>query len=118
MKKSIIAALLAIATGSSFAAVGDPFSADYKFQSTKTRAEVQAEVVAAYHEGTLGTQAPEFVDSSTIAVSSSPVPPVAVQPTPTLALNLYKVNDPYSAAHGFVSTKTRAQVIAEMKAVQ
>lgn len=105
MKKTIASALFAalsmFAVGSAFAESAcckDPYLADYKFKSTKTRAEVIAEMNA---------DKPTAVATKPAETAPAPV----ATPEKTSA---YKVNDPYSAAHGFVSTKSRDEVYAEL----
>ncbi|MDB5821538.1 MAG: hypothetical protein JWR21_242 [Herminiimonas sp.] len=60
-------ALFAATTGAAFAQQAEFTPADAGFQSTKTRAEVRAEVVQAYKDGTLVTNDGINVNSTALA---------------------------------------------------
>jgi hypothetical protein len=60
-------ALFAATTGAAFAQQAEFTPADAGFQSTKSRAEVRAEVVQAYQDGTLITNDGKNVNSTAIA---------------------------------------------------
>jgi predicted RNase H-like HicB family nuclease len=85
--KNLIAAVAVFAAGTSFAGEATPWPELENFKSTKTRAEVIAELKQAQANGTYvagGTEVPEIVPAlaKTIRTDSS-APPVAATPAAT-----------------------------------
>ncbi|MFC7518590.1 DUF4148 domain-containing protein [Herbaspirillum sp. GCM10030257] len=71
-KNSIAAVVVFLTAGSAFADATYPYVDHSKFTSTKTRAEVYAELERAYAQGDhIATRTPEFVEFNQVASTRS-----------------------------------------------
>ncbi|MFC7516896.1 DUF4148 domain-containing protein [Herbaspirillum sp. GCM10030257] len=124
--KTIFAAVaLFAAAGSTFAQGNPEFDEFSNFVSTRTRAEVKAELAQANAQGQI-THAPEFVEYTRVALTSSTAPTASTTPAAPRAQARVAQKTTYDQAilsrrpefveHvNLVSGKTRAEVREEMQ---